>query len=114
MGKKMLMAALIVIGSAVHADPADVNLTKTSLDVNFNKMIDAGDATKRSIEKHLDEQISQSSVDEDSERSKVLDFVDVEVGFGKEPSAVVDRRFDSIGEATAFGLIDLKALAKLY
>jgi hypothetical protein len=114
MAKKLILSALLLVGSTVLADPADVNLTKTQLDVNFNTMIDAGNVTKNSIQKHIEDQIADSSEEEDSDRSRVLDFVDVEVGIGKEPGVVVDRRFDSVGAPFTFGLIDLKALAKIY
>ena len=98
------ITALILMGlvsAAASADPADVNLSKSSLNVNFNKMIDEGAHTKNVIQKQLDAKIAISDEeDADSEKSRVLDFVDVEMGIGESsPGSVVDRRFDSVEDA---------------
>lgn len=99
------ITALILMGlisAAASADPADVNLSKSSLNVDFNKMIEEGAHNRAEIQKHIDAQIAVSDEEDlDSEKSRVLDFVDVEVGIGEAaPGVVVDRRFDSVGEST--------------
>lgn len=97
------ITAIVIMGllsAAASADPADVNLSKSSLNVDFNKMIDEGINNKNEIQHKLSEQIAITDEDEDLEKSRVLDFVDAEMSIGdSQPGQIVDRRYDSIGNA---------------
>jgi hypothetical protein len=93
----MALAALVSV-SAYAEDPADVNLTKSSLNVDFNTMIEGNNTTKKDIQKNIDQSLAEVDAEETSEKSRVLDFVDVEVGWGEQPANnIVDRRFNSVG-----------------
>lgn len=107
------ITALIIMGlisAAASADPADVNLSKSSLNVDFNKMIDDGAHTKKNIQKHIDAQIAITDEEDVTERSRVLDFVDAEMSIGEtQPGQIVDRRYDSVADP-----IDLNKLVPNY
>lgn len=105
--KYILTGAMMVSFSALAEDAADVNLTKPALGVDFNKMIDGNNLSKSDIRKHIETKIQEEDAEEVSEESRVLDFVDVEVGWGETPNTIVDRRFDSIDVPK---LIDLEKL----
>ncbi len=109
---KLGIITLVMISTSAYADPADVNLSKESLHVDFNKMIDEGHQAKAKIQKHLDQAITEISEEEDLERSRVLDFVDVEIGWGDTPNTIVDRRFNSVelSSETPIYTIDLDKL----
>jgi hypothetical protein len=93
-----IFAVAAVSTSAFAADPADVNLTKSSMNVDFNTMIEGNNHVKKDIQKNIDQSLAEVDTDETSDKSRVLDFVDVEVGWGEtSPSNIVDRRFNSIG-----------------
>ncbi len=106
MKAQMKIASLLVltlIGSSAFAGASDL---KTSTRIDFNKMINDNNNTRTTLHKDIDKQASQAVLNGDSEaeRAKVIDFVDVEVGWG-ESAPVVDRRFDSIGAATPYTVI---------
>lgn len=107
------ITAIIILGlvsAAASADPADVNLSKSSLNVDFNKMIDEGTYDRNSIQQRISEQIAITDEDTDSEKSRVLDFVDAEMSIGEsQPGQIVDRRYDSVGEATPVDITLLPA-----
>ncbi len=111
MNKTILILALLISGS-VSADPADVNLTKASMNADWNHMIDGNNTVKKDIQKHIDQSLTDIYADESSEKSRVLDFVDVEVGWSNDaPNPVVDRRFDSVSGPQ---VIDLNSLVPVY
>lgn len=71
---------------------------KSPLRADFNKMIDEGNIKKENIVDTLDQNTLAREADVSSEQKKVIDFVDVEVGWGTDSGTVVDRRFDSVSE----------------
>ena len=78
---------------------ADTIVTKPTTPIDFNKMIEDNNVEKA----HLVHRAAQSPRAERKKpsNSKVIDFIDVEIGVGETPK-VVDRRFDSVGEAKFF------------
>ncbi len=102
--KTVFNITIIILGlvsAAASADPADVNLSKSSLNVDFNKMIDEVHFDKNAIQQRISEQVAITDEDTDSEKSRVLDFVDAEMSIGEsQPGQIVDRRYDSVSEAT--------------
>jgi hypothetical protein len=103
MKAQMKIAGLMVLaflGSAAMADASDA---KTSTRIDFNRMIDDNNNARKVLHKDIDQKAAAAATDgeSDAERAKVVDFVDVEVGWG-ESAPVVDRRFDSIGAARPY------------
>ena len=100
------IAAYVVVAlfgvSAFAGGPSD---SKASTRIDFNRMIDDNNNTRKALHKDVDHraQAAALSGDSEAERAKVVDFVDVEVGWG-ESAPVVDRRFDSIGEARPYNM----------
>ncbi len=75
--------------------------------IDFNKMINEVGSEKARVEDKLNDRLDQApataGITRSKDRSKVIDFVDVEVGVGKE-RPVVDRRFNSVGETVVVDL----------
>ncbi len=69
--------------------------SKPALDIDFNNLIEDGMEQKAEIHQKLTESMAETSVE--SERKMVMDFVDIEIGWGEIPP-VVDRRFDNYGK----------------
>jgi phosphoribulokinase len=79
---------------------------RTATHINFNKMIDDSGAEKTQVENKVNDRLDRAQMQSPrqanterkaSDRSKVINFVDVEVGVGKE-RPIVDRRFNSDGD----------------
>lgn len=107
----------LILMSAMPLASAETLLpVKPGLRADFNKMIDEGNHNKKNLQQAIEKKaVVQAELEEESaaDRKKVIDFVDVEVGWGNEPGTVVDRRFDSINEPKIFdisSLFDLQAL----
>jgi hypothetical protein len=65
-------------------------------------MIEDNNTAKEVIKKDIDlKAAALQKEQEDAERAKVIDFVDVEVGWGEAPP-IVDRRYDSVGDARLY------------
>ena len=106
--KKIILMMAVLVSASAAADPADVNLTKASFHADFNKMIDSNNNVKKDIQKHIDQSLVDVYAEEDPDRSRVLDLVDLEVGWvNGAPNQIVDRRFNSIADPQP---IDLRAL----
>ena len=88
--------------SVVQADWIE----KPSASINFNSMIDESQQEKNSLADGLSEnlrkraeQMPTPNQSLEADQKTVSDFVDLELGWGKEPK-MVDRRFNSDGDAT--------------
>jgi hypothetical protein len=91
---KILTLISIVFTSAIVS--AEPQTEKSRLHVDFNSMIENNNSESAKLHESLDQQpVKQVKTDD---KGKVMDFIDVEVGVGQAP-AMVDRRFDSVGEA---------------
>lgn len=93
---------LAVVGTTAYAGGAADSKASTRID--FNRMIDDNNNARSALHKDVDHRAKSAAAlngDSEAERAKVVDFVDVEVGWG-ESAPVVDRRFDSIGEARPY------------
>jgi|GEM_PF-1838046 len=99
----MKIASLMILAAVGSSAMADASDAKTSTRIDFNRMIDDNNNTRSVLHKDIDQKAAAAALDGDSdaERAKVVDFVDVEVGWG-ESAPVVDRRFDSIGKARPY------------
>ncbi len=99
------IAALMIAGMSASAF-ADSTVTKAALHVDFNRMIEDNNIAKVEMKKDIDQkaQALQDASDK-AEREKIIDFVDVEVGWGEAPP-IVDRRYDSVGEARLYNMND--------
>jgi hypothetical protein len=98
---KILSAIVVAMsGTSAFAGSADA---KASTRIDFNRMINDNNNTRTVLQKDIDAKAAAAVLDGDSEaeRATVIDFVDVEVGWG-ESAPVVDRRFNSIGEARPY------------
>src|SRR5262245_45078444 len=110
--KAVITLAAMASISAWAQDPADVNLTKTSENVDWNRMIEGNNIVKKDIQRNIDQSLSEVDAEDVSDKSRVLDFVDVEVGWGSQPvNNVVDRRFNSLGGPQPVDLNTLMAPA---
>lgn len=90
----------VVIASLISSGAfADSIMKKPTTRIDFNKMIDENNNDKSDLQKSVattsDQDAEQAA---STEQQKVMDFVDVEVGMG-QARPVVDRRFNSVGEA---------------
>lgn len=103
MGAKLNIAALALATMISSGAAADIN-QKPGLRVDFNKMIDTNNNETSELHESIDKNTNVADAKElrskvkKNDRRKVIDFVDVEVGWGEENPPVVDRRFDSVGE----------------
>jgi len=109
--KTYIMIASLVVVAGYGLGAAADSIAKANTRIDFNRMIDDNNNTRKELKKDIDIKARQANLDESDarERAKVIDFVDVEVGWG-ESAPVVDRRFDSIGEARPY-VIDESSLA---
>lgn len=80
---------------------------KQATRIDFNKMIDENNVHRNELQDGL-KNASTQEPQRKMDRSKVIDFIDVEVGVGQTP-AVSDRRFDSVGEPT---VVQIEPLTK--
>lgn len=95
MKTQIMTASLIVsalLGSVAFAEG------KAATRIDFNKMIDENNVQRGELQQTISADAAKASARK-QDRSKVIDFIDVEVGVGQTP-AVTDRRFDSVGEPT--------------
>lgn len=94
---KIATLILSLVGSVtVMADQAP---SKQATRIDFNKMIDENNSQKAELQKDMGARAeSAAAARSDSDKKRVSDFVDVEVGWGKN-RPVVDRRFNSVGKA---------------
>lgn len=91
--KTTSLLVIVTIGTSVWAD---THSKKAITQIDFNKMIAENNQTRHQLKKQIDSASADSAdktANVDSDRAKVIDFVDVEVGWGEAPP-VVDRRFD--------------------
>ena len=89
-----LSLASLVVSFSASADMGK----KSNLSVNFNQMIEQSSEERSSLETKMGDHYEQAELNlEEDDTQKVVDFVDVEVQFGKERK-LVDRRFNSVGE----------------
>lgn len=94
-----ILAVSALAAGQASADVADVNLVKTSLNFDFNKEIEGNNLQKKSIQNNIDQSLAEIDAEEASDKSRVLDFVDLEVGFDSSPynnNSIVDRRPNSL------------------
>jgi hypothetical protein len=75
--------------------------TKQALQVDFNRMIEDNNAHQAEIRNDINAKAQALDEEQQAEKQKVINFVDVEVGWGEAPP-VVDRRYDSVGEARIY------------
>ena len=97
MKQQFKIAALMLtlaLGSAAHSE------TKAATRIDFNKMIDENNMTKKELHEEVNArpvaQIRPVAARTSDDKGKVIDFIDVEIGVGVTPT-VTDRRFDSVG-----------------
>lgn len=113
--QNLLMGILLFVAMPM-ASAETLLPAKPGLRADFNKMIDEGNHNKKNLQQVIEKKaVVQAELEEENaaDRKKVIDFVDVEVGWGNEPGTVVDRRFDSVSEPQIFDvttLFDLQAL----
>jgi hypothetical protein len=88
---------------------ADDSIRKPLTRIDFNKMIDESNTDKEQLHNQIPsapEEDSTAAAVKKNDKAKVMDFVDVEIGVG-EDRPVVDRRFNSVGEAK---VVDIEKL----
>jgi hypothetical protein len=92
---KAQILSLMILTMIAGAASAEVSERKPVTKIDFNNMIDANNKTRDELKEGIDESAAQAALEEKAEKTKVIDFIDVEVGWGEAPP-VVDRRFDSV------------------
>ena len=70
----------------------ETSLRKAPLDVNFNSMIDATQAQKKSLAEAMGSRTPNQSEEVFADQKRVVDLLDVEIGVGEAPQ-LVDRRY---------------------
>lgn len=89
-----LLSMMFFVSGVAMADD------KASARIDFNKMIDENNLQKNELHRAVSGEEVQNNVAKKvkrADKSKTIDFIDVEIGVGDLPTA--DRRFDSVGEA---------------
>lgn len=95
--KTQLLTLMMLSLVAVSAS-AEVSERKPVTKIDFNNMIDQNNNTRKELKDGIDASAQdQAALEERTEKTKVIDFIDVEVGWGEAPP-IVDRRFDSVDE----------------
>lgn len=92
--KTQILIILMMLGSVATA--AEVS-ERVPMRIDFNGMIDQNNRAKTELKKDIDTQTQGAELEKHAEKAKVIDFVDVELGWGEAPK-VVDRRYDSVDE----------------
>ena len=98
---KASLIFMALLGSSAFAEG------KAATRIDFNKMIDENNVHRNELQENL-KAASNKEPQRKMDRSKVIDFIDVEVGVGQTP-AVSDRRFDS---TSAPLVVEVEALTK--
>ena len=103
-----LVAITLLMISALFSS-ASLAETKAATRIDFNKMIDENNMVKSELHKDVSAQTPVAvnrplAAKRADDKSKVIDFIDVEIGVGSAPT-VTDRRFDSIGAPV---VVDIK------
>ena len=98
----MTIAALML--STVSVSAFAGGTTKQALQVDFNRMIEDNNSHRAEMRKDINAKAhALDEAEHKAEKEKVINFVDVEVGWGEAPP-IVDRRYDSVGEARVYNL----------
>ena len=95
MKKQTLLLAVVMIGTAAHADLG----RKAPLKADFHSMIVDSQQERNGLAKGVTKSIVHNKATKSrtqNDQNRVTDFVDVEIGWGEAPQ-MVDRRFDSVG-----------------
>lgn len=114
--KAFYLINLLVLCLASAMSFAGDEPQRASTRIDFNKMIDANNSSRKEITGKIAEKIDEQAavekldapvgaLDGSEEQSDVVDFIDVELGWGVTPP-VVDRRFDSVGAPRPYKLND--------
>lgn len=103
---KIKVFSLMLVFASLSPTAFAESLKKTSPRIDFNKMIDENNHQKTKLQNQ--ETSSDKLVEaKKKHKRKVIDFKDVEVGWGDDSTPLVDRRFDSVGEPR---MIDLSTI----
>ena len=95
---KTKLLTLMMLSLVACSASAGVSESKPVTKIDFNNMIDQNNNDRNKLKDGIDASVeSQAAIEERAEKTKVIDFIDVEVGWGEAPT-VVDRRFDSVDE----------------
>jgi hypothetical protein len=101
--------SLVVLAMVAGPALAEVSETKPVTKIDFNGMIDANNQTRTEIKKNIDESSAEDeALQERADKTKVIDFVDLEVGMdlNEDGAPVVqqrpvgDRRYNSVDETS--------------
>lgn len=94
--KIVSLAVLVMSSATLMADQAPA---KRPTRIDFNKMIDENNQQRAELQKDLSPKAkAKAEAQASDDKKKISDFVDVEVGWGKDRPTVVDRRFNSTGK----------------
>lgn len=90
----------LVIVSMISGSVFAESIQKPSTHIDFNKMIEDNNSSKQDLQKIVSNkmEVESNQAEENADKQKVMDLVDVEIGIGQD-RPVVDRRFNSVGEA---------------
>lgn len=93
-----ILASLIAI---VACGKAFADLPKKAATrIDFNNMIDSNNVDKQQLQKTVTNKMAEEpETASNADHKKVLDLVDVEVGVGEDRPVVMDRRYNSVGDA---------------
>lgn len=107
MKSKLFLFMSVVLANFAHADLG----YKAPLKADFHSLIVNSEHERNALANGVNESIVHNKTAKRkplrADKQRVTDFVDVEIGWGEAPQ-MVDRRFDSIGEA----VIDVSASSK--
>jgi hypothetical protein len=99
--KMITLITILFAGSSVLAESV---VSKPATRIDFNKMIEENNVKRNDLQQDINRDASTAQAPtkranaKKDDKSKTIDFIDVEIGVGQTPS-VVDRRFDSISDA---------------
>lgn len=105
MKASMTIAGILLFSVSAFAGETP---TKQALQVDFNRMIEDNNTSRNEMRKDINAKADKAveahaKADTQADKKKVINFVDVEVGWGEAPP-IVDRRYDSVGEARVYNM----------
>lgn len=110
--KTQIKIVAVVIASLLSVSAfAESTLKKATTRIDFNNMIDSNNRDKNSLQQSVATEANEAEQTAAADQKKVMDFVDIEVGMG-QARPVVDRRFNSIGEARVDTTFTVELIAK--
>jgi hypothetical protein len=102
---KVHIMSLVVLAMFAVSASAEVSESKPVTKIDFNGMIQTNSQAGTELKKGIDESAETAALEERADKTKVVDFIDLEVGWDEgapvvEQRPVGDRRYNSVDETS--------------